>query len=76
MAPSLEGQGARSTGLEPPGISEGSTVREVTRGQIVQGLVGRLRSLERILRAAIRGKQHDHFCLPDHVTSRLEQACT
>lgn len=52
MAPSLEGEGARSTGLEPPGRSEGGTLREVRSGQILQGLVTRLRSLERILRAA------------------------
>lgn len=56
MAPSSEGQGARSTGLEPPGRSEAGTVGEVASGQIIQGLVGRLRSLERILRAAVGGK--------------------
>ena len=27
MVPSLEGQGARSTGLEPPGRSEGGTLK-------------------------------------------------
>lgn len=54
MAPSWKGQGA--TGLESPGYF--FPARKVASGQIIQGLVARLRSLERILRAvaSIEGK--------------------